>query len=168
MATLSAVFTHTSIDESDNNSDTCTSTSQSTNSRSSSSIGCVSTHRDKETVYTTSTSTFSDIVCNNDGDIIDNVSDRQEIEDRDTNEKMNEDISSLLLGFKVVGDNIDKNVKPRHVHQDKQVQSMHYYHSYAVCDRVSISGLSDIIPNLKNAPILSIPVSFRQIVIKKY
>ena len=35
---------------------------------------------------------------------------------------------------------------------------MHYYNSYAVRDRVSIHGLSDITPNLKDTSVLSIPV----------
>lgn len=67
--------------------------------------------------------------------------------------------SSMLLGFEFVGDNIDKNVNSRHMKQDRQTQSMYYYHSYAVCDRTSICGLSESVPNLKSIPVLSIPVT---------
>lgn len=35
---------------------------------------------------------------------------------------------------------------------------MHFYHSYAVRDRVSITGLSDTTPNLRNTSLISIPV----------
>lgn len=80
--------------------------------------------------------------------------------------EMNEDVhveesgcSRLLLGYKLVGDNIDKNVRPRHMRQDRQTLSMHYYHSYAVRDRVNVSGLSDARPSLKNTPLLSVPVT---------
>ena len=65
----------------------------------------------------------------------------------------------MLLGYRVVGYNIDKNVRPRHMRQDRQTMSMHYYHLYAVCDKINISGLSNVRPNLGNVSLLSIPVS---------
>ena len=46
-------------------------------------------------------------------------------------------------GFKICGDNIDKSVHCRHMRIDKQTQSLHYFHSYAVRDRVDCSRLSD-------------------------
>lgn len=69
------------------------------------------------------------------------------------------DTKKIILGFKLVGDNIDKNVKMRHMRQDKRTESMHYYHSCAVRDRTSISGLSDAVPNLKDVQLLSIPIT---------
>jgi L1 cell adhesion molecule like protein len=42
-------------------------------------------------------------------------------------------------GFKVVGDNIDKNVKPRYMRLDKRTQSLHYFNAYAIKDRVDCS-----------------------------
>ena len=42
----------------------------------------------------------------------------------------------------VVGDNIDKNVTPRDMRVGNQVKSLHYFHSYAVKDRVDPSSLS--------------------------
>lgn len=62
------------------------------------------------------------------------------------------------FGFKIVGDNIDKNVRPRHNREDRKTISMHCYHSYTVRDRVSIRGLSDTNPNMKDINLLSIPV----------
>ena len=48
-------------------------------------------------------------------------------------------------GVKLVGDNIDKHVKPREMRDDVQAQSPHYFNSYAVKDRLSIAGLEDSI-----------------------
>ena len=42
----------------------------------------------------------------------------------------------------IVGDNIDKNVSPRYMRIDNQVKSLHYWHSYAVHDRIDVGGLS--------------------------
>lgn len=46
-------------------------------------------------------------------------------------------------GYKIVGDNIDKVVKPRYMRVDHQSKSLHYFHSYAVRDRIDFSQLSD-------------------------
>ena len=40
-------------------------------------------------------------------------------------------------GFKIVGDNVDKNVRPTF---QRSNQSLHHFHSYAVKDRVNLSG----------------------------
>ena len=49
------------------------------------------------------------------------------------------------LGYKLVGDNIDKMVKSRYMrlngHRNK---SFHYFHSFAMQNRIDISTLSDI------------------------
>ena len=52
-------------------------------------------------------------------------------------------VRSSWCGFKIIGDNIDKNVKPRYYRNDKQVYSLHYYHSYAVKDRIDFSSSPD-------------------------
>lgn len=61
-------------------------------------------------------------------------------------------------GFKIVGDNIDKSVNPRHQTMDRQKQSLHYFHSFAVLDRVDLSGLSDECPkvDIKSFPVESL------------
>ena len=46
-------------------------------------------------------------------------------------------------GFKIVGDNIDKNVRPRHETLERRGQSLHYFNCYAVLDRVNLSDYSD-------------------------
>ena len=54
-------------------------------------------------------------------------------------------------GFKIVGDNIDKNVHLRFQTLEASTKSLHYFHSYAVKDRIDFSHLSDkppIVPEL--------------------
>ena len=50
---------------------------------------------------------------------------------------------SLLPTFKIVGDNIDKEVKPRNMRSDYQARSLHYFHLYAVKDRIDLSKCED-------------------------
>ena len=45
-------------------------------------------------------------------------------------------------GFKLVGDNIDKNIKPRDMRFSSQTTSLHYFHLYAVKDRINFKHLS--------------------------
>ena len=45
-------------------------------------------------------------------------------------------------GFKLVGDNIDKTIKPRDMRLNKQATSLHYFNVYAVKDRIDFSHLS--------------------------
>ena len=49
-------------------------------------------------------------------------------------------------GFKLVGDNIDKNVRASYQRIGHTTQSLHYFHSYALLDRIDFSGLSDAPP----------------------
>lgn len=46
-------------------------------------------------------------------------------------------------GFVLVTDNVDKNIRPSYQRQSRQTQSLHYCHSCAIKNRVSITGLSD-------------------------
>lgn len=50
---------------------------------------------------------------------------------------------SVNAGYKLVFDNIDKTVKPRHMRVDSQTKSLHYVHAYAVKDRIDYSHVSD-------------------------
>ena len=49
---------------------------------------------------------------------------------------------SLNAGYKLVFDNIDKNVKPRYMRCDAQTKSLHYVQVYGVKDRVDYSSLT--------------------------
>ena len=51
-------------------------------------------------------------------------------------------------GFKIVGDNIDKNVRPSYQRLDHQTQSLHHFHSFAVRDRINLTAYSDHDPAL--------------------
>ena len=47
-------------------------------------------------------------------------------------------------GFRLCGDNIDKSVCRRHLRSDRKNLSLHYFHTYAVANRVDVSHLSDV------------------------
>ena len=49
----------------------------------------------------------------------------------------------LLTTFKIVGDNIDKSVKPRHETSQDHTKSLHYFHSFAVRDRQDVTHIED-------------------------
>ena len=48
-----------------------------------------------------------------------------------------------LLTFKLVGDNLDKSVRPRDMRMDCQTQALHYFHMYAVRDRINLAEFTD-------------------------
>ena len=52
-------------------------------------------------------------------------------------------------GYKFVGDNIDKSVKPSRQRAELRGHSLHYFHGYAVKDRINLSTLSDDKPPYK-------------------
>jgi len=47
------------------------------------------------------------------------------------------------FGFKLVGDNVDKDVKPRHMRINHQTKSLHYFNVLAVQDRIPTFHLSE-------------------------
>ena len=48
--------------------------------------------------------------------------------------------SPTMKYYKLVGNNIDKNVHPCYMRNDHQVRPLHYFHTYAVLDRVDLLG----------------------------
>ena len=64
-----------------------------------------------------------------------------------TQEQPTSSFSSRWHGFKFVGDNVDKNVKPRNQTLDRQGRSLHYYHHFAVEDRIDFSSESEEPPS---------------------
>lgn len=50
------------------------------------------------------------------------------------------------IGYTLCGDNIDKNVRRRYQRYDKSTISLHYFHMYAVKNRIDVSHLSDVSP----------------------
>ena len=65
-------------------------------------------------------------------------------------------LSTSWKGFKLVGDNVDKNVRASYQRIGHSTQSLHYFHAYAALDRVDFSGLSDEPP----PPSIVDPLSF--------
>ena len=51
--------------------------------------------------------------------------------------------SAKVDTYKMVDDNLDKNVQPRDMRIDNQVRSYHFFHTYAVKDRIDLSDMSD-------------------------
>lgn len=66
--------------------------------------------------------------------------------------------SCTMPTFKLVGDNIDKTVKPRQMRVDSQAQSLHYFHTYAVKDRFDFSSFDDqpSLPSLEDIDVSSL------------
>ena len=52
-------------------------------------------------------------------------------------------IPTPIITNKLVGDNLDKNIKARDVRADYQGRSLHFFQMYAVKDRVDLSDLPD-------------------------
>ena len=62
-----------------------------------------------------------------------------------TSEQTQED-ESLWCGYKFVGDNVDKNVKPSRQRQEIKGKSLHYFHAFAAKDRVNLASSSEWSP----------------------
>lgn len=52
----------------------------------------------------------------------------------------------LWHGFKIVGDNLDKQISPRHQTMERRVKSLHFFNCYAVLDRLNLSSYTDETP----------------------
>ena len=53
------------------------------------------------------------------------------------------DIVSEWNGFRIIGDNLAKNIKPRFLRVDHHSQSLHFFHLFALKDRINLSGFSN-------------------------
>ncbi|KAL5484341.1 hypothetical protein EMCRGX_G020815 [Ephydatia muelleri] len=49
---------------------------------------------------------------------------------------------SIWSGFRLVGDNLDKTIKPRNMRLSRQSTFLHYFNVYAVKDRINFSHLN--------------------------
>ena len=67
-------------------------------------------------------------------------------------------------GYKLVGDNIDKNFRRSFQRHDKKTISMHAFHMYAVKDRVDFSSHSDIAPAAAHVDVTKLLIGEAQIV----
>ena len=67
---------------------------------------------------------------------------------------------SKMFGFKLVGDNLDISVNARYLRAEKHCnQSMHFFHSYAVLDRIAMGNLSIGLPATCNPRPLDMALS---------
>ncbi len=74
--------------------------------------------------------------------------------DKDTTptpEPSDEAVEMREEGYKIVFDNVEKNVKPRYMRSDCQTRSLHCVHGYGVKDRIDFSEYSDVAPQEVNA-----------------
>uniref|UniRef100_A0A1X7TRN2 DUF6589 domain-containing protein n=1 Tax=Amphimedon queenslandica TaxID=400682 RepID=A0A1X7TRN2_AMPQE len=69
------------------------------------------------------------------------VSMPEDDEENDSEDEIDED--DAWVGFKLVGDNFDKNFRRTYQRMDYQTVSRHYFHCYAVRDRVNLNRASD-------------------------
>ena len=71
------------------------------------------------------------------------------IDDTDTDlEAAENDVLQLQsTGYKIVGDNIDKNIRASFQRIDHQTKSVHYFHIFAAKDRINLSNLSESVPH---------------------
>jgi hypothetical protein len=75
------------------------------------------------------------------------VSDTIESEDFSYDNDIDGCNNNVWSGFKLVGDNLDKNFRRSYQRVDCQTISHHYFHTYAVKDRVDLSHFSDLPKN---------------------
>ena len=61
-------------------------------------------------------------------------------------------------GYKLCGDNLDMNIKRRHVRIDRQTESLHFFHYYGIKDRIFLSNASDAVPALAHEDVSNLHV----------
>ncbi|XP_019858884.1 PREDICTED: uncharacterized protein LOC109587103 isoform X2 [Amphimedon queenslandica] len=71
-------------------------------------------------------------------------------------------------GFKLVGDNVDKNIHPSFDRIYSHTLSLHYYHCFAVLDRIDLTGVSDSNSNRVIELSTLLPSTDDVILMKKY
>jgi len=69
-----------------------------------------------------------------------------------TTQKGQESAPLNCRGFVIVGDNLDKNFRPSHQREDRQIKSLCIFHSYAVKNCVDVSSLSGKAASAENSP----------------
>ena len=64
-------------------------------------------------------------------------------EEGDVNHPTAPSTLQVVSSFKVVGDNLDKSLRPRHETMEHHSKSLHFFHMFAVKDRCNTFGLAD-------------------------
>ncbi|XP_019861291.1 PREDICTED: uncharacterized protein LOC109589693 [Amphimedon queenslandica] len=73
-------------------------------------------------------------------------------DDMDTVAELSNNSSLRHKSYKLVGDNIDKNVTPRYMRLNRKVKSLHYFHCYAVQDRIYHDLPKERLPSCMPSP----------------
>ena len=63
------------------------------------------------------------------------------------NDEQQSTVPVIIRGYKIVGDNVDKSINPRYYRTDQLKTDCHYYHLYAVKNRIDFTHLSDQQPH---------------------
>ena len=71
-----------------------------------------------------------------------NVQSRQPLQENLIQNQVESSCVNHWNGFKVVGDNLDKDIKPRYMRIGHQTKSKHYFNTFAVKDRINLSMYS--------------------------
>ena len=79
-----------------------------------------------------------------DGPIVISRCDVNTLQDQTPDKGMELECSRQSFSFKIVGDNVDKNVTPRYNRVGHRVTSLHYYHSFAIQDRINVNSLASV------------------------
>ena len=95
------------------------------------------------------------------GSISEESMDSSSVDDNDGENELQLHMHTTTVGlptYKLVGDNLDKFIKPRHIRIDYQSRSLHYFHFFAVRDRVDVSSLDDepVLPDLSKIDVTTV------------
>ena len=63
-----------------------------------------------------------------------------------TPKERKQELGYKIVGYKIVGDNLDKTVKARYMRDGARNQSLHYFHFFGVKNRVDLSNVPDVHP----------------------
>lgn len=72
---------------------------------------------------------------------------------------MEQDSGVCWTGFKIVGDNLDLNVRPRYRRIDKETVSLHFFHYFAVKDCVDLCHIPDELNSYVAVPTHELPIN---------
>ncbi len=103
-------------------------------STSSNISGCISQSEDSQSIPSSDTSGSSTVYA-------------LELQQSATDDQQEEFfLGTNYYGYKLVGDNVDKTVRPSFQRDEHRSLSLHHFHAYGVKDRIPTASLSDATP----------------------
>lgn len=73
-------------------------------------------------------------------------------------EETEDNVASPWNGFRVVGDNLDKTVRPHYMRVDHKTDSLHFFYMFAVRDCVNLSEVPDTPSSFVDVPVHQLPL----------